>query len=102
MHFFAEKISQLGFDPLACFLTELIFELLHTLLFYCCVCVLLLCGDILWLQDVADLSSQFPELSGDIRLPIYCSPHQLFSSVLRIGSPGIQLWTHYDVRVSFS
>ncbi|CAI8011913.1 tRNA wybutosine-synthesizing protein 5 [Geodia barretti] len=48
-------------------------------------------------KDVADIRSQFPELSGDIHLPIYCSSDRVFSCVLRIGSPHVQLWTHYDV-----
>ena len=49
-------------------------------------------------QDLADFRTQYPQLSADIDLPIYCTAEHYFSSVLRIGSPGVQLWTHYDVR----
>lgn len=48
-------------------------------------------------QDVADLRTQFPVLAEDIRLPLFCDPEQYFSSVFRVGSPHVQLWTHYDV-----
>ena len=48
-------------------------------------------------QDIADVSVQFPELIGDIQLPLFFEEGKFFSSVLRVGSAGIQLWTHYDV-----
>ena len=41
--------------------------------------------------------SDFPQLSGDFVLPPFFEGDQLFSSVLRISSPGIRVWTHYDV-----
>lgn len=50
-------------------------------------------------QDVADLKTQFPTLAEDIKLPLFCEPEQYFSSVFRIGSPDVQLWTHYDVSI---
>ena len=53
---------------------------------------------VLYIQDVADFRAQYPSLADDIILPTYCQEDQFFSSVLRIGSPGVQLWTHYDVR----
>ena len=43
------------------------------------------------------MSVQFPELIGDIHLPLFFEEGKFFSSVLRVGSAGIQLWTHYDV-----
>ena len=51
-------------------------------------------------QDVADFAQQFPELAKDLVLPLSLtgeSRERVFSSVLRVGSPGVQLWTHYDV-----
>jgi tRNA wybutosine-synthesizing protein 5 len=33
----------------------------------------------------------------DIRLPVFFDDEKLFSSVLRVGSANIQLWTHYDI-----
>lgn len=55
-----------------------------------CVCLLM--------QDVADIRQQFPSLGGDIKFPAFFKEEQFFSSVFRISSPGLQLWTHYDVR----
>ncbi|XP_072275243.1 tRNA wybutosine-synthesizing protein 5 [Pyxicephalus adspersus] len=50
-----------------------------------------------WIFDIADISKQFPELAADIKIPEFFEKHQFFSSVFRISSPGLQLWTHYDV-----
>lgn len=49
------------------------------------------------MQDVADIRKQFPLLEGDIKFPKFFKDEQFFSSVFRISSPGLQLWTHYDV-----
>lgn len=49
------------------------------------------------IQDVADIRQQFPSLGGDITFPMFFREEQFFSSVFRISSPGLQLWTHYDV-----
>lgn len=49
------------------------------------------------MQDVADIRKQFPLLEGDIKFPEFFKEEQFFSSVFRISSPGLQLWTHYDV-----
>jgi hypothetical protein len=49
------------------------------------------------MQDVADIRKQFPLLEGDIKFPKFFREEQFFSSVFRISSPGLQLWTHYDV-----
>lgn len=49
------------------------------------------------MQDVADIRKQFPLLEGDIKFPKFFKEEQFFSSVFRISSPGLQLWTHYDV-----
>lgn len=49
-------------------------------------------------QDVADIRQQFPSLGGDIKFPAFFREEQFFSSVFRISSAGLQLWTHYDVR----
>lgn len=48
-------------------------------------------------QDTADVGVQFPELMGDLLLPMFFGEDKFFSSVLRVGSPGVKLWTHYDV-----
>ena len=48
-------------------------------------------------QDIADISKQFPAIADDFRLPDLFPKEQFFSSVFRIGSQGMQLWTHYDV-----
>lgn len=48
--------------------------------------------------DIADINKQFSELAEDISIPPFFSPDRFFSSVFRISSNGIQLWTHYDVN----
>ncbi|XP_046584131.1 tRNA wybutosine-synthesizing protein 5-like [Haliotis rubra] len=48
-------------------------------------------------KDIADIHHQFPELAADIHLPEFYEPSKFYSSVFRIASPGVQLWTHYDV-----
>lgn len=44
------------------------------------------------------LSRDFPTLADDLEIPAFISAEQVFSSVLRLASPQLQLWTHYDVR----
>ncbi|XP_005813775.1 tRNA wybutosine-synthesizing protein 5 [Xiphophorus maculatus] len=48
-------------------------------------------------KEPADLSRQFPDLAEDFHTPRYFEPDRFFSSVFRISSCGLQLWTHYDV-----
>ncbi|CAK6973909.1 tRNA wybutosine-synthesizing protein 5 [Scomber scombrus] len=48
-------------------------------------------------KEPADLSKQFPDLAEDFHTPNFFEPDQFFSSVFRISSCGLQLWTHYDV-----
>ncbi|RXM27808.1 tRNA wybutosine-synthesizing protein 5 [Acipenser ruthenus] len=48
-------------------------------------------------KDIADIRKQFPSLAEDFLLPEFFEKEQFFSSVFRISSPGLQLWTHYDV-----
>uniref|UniRef100_A0A0B6ZND8 tRNA wybutosine-synthesizing protein 4 n=1 Tax=Arion vulgaris TaxID=1028688 RepID=A0A0B6ZND8_9EUPU len=48
-------------------------------------------------KDVANLAVQFPNLVDDIHIPQYFEYSKFFSSVFRIASKGVQLWTHYDV-----
>ncbi|WAR09939.1 TYW5-like protein [Mya arenaria] len=48
-------------------------------------------------KDKADIKTQFPALAEDITIPPFFSEEKFFSSVFRIASPGLQLWTHYDV-----
>lgn len=47
--------------------------------------------------DIADIRKQFSELAEDIHIPQFFNTDKFFSSVFRISSNGIQLWTHYDV-----
>ncbi|KAF6116802.1 tRNA-yW synthesizing protein 5 [Phyllostomus discolor] len=65
------------------------------------VLCLLKCLLFLSMQDVADIRKQFPLLEGDIKFPKFFKEEQFFSSVFRISSPGLQLWTHYDVMDNF-
>ncbi|ESN93691.1 hypothetical protein HELRODRAFT_194025 [Helobdella robusta] len=48
-------------------------------------------------KDVCDIYKHFPELSDDINFPDMFEKEQIYSSVFRIASKGVQLWTHYDV-----
>lgn len=51
-------------------------------------------------KDVANLELDFPEISHDIELPEYIPFREgelFFSSVLRVSSANVTLWTHYDV-----
>ncbi|KAF6723378.1 tRNA wybutosine-synthesizing protein 5 [Oryzias melastigma] len=48
-------------------------------------------------KEPADLRKQFPNLAEDFLIPPFFEPDQFFSSVFRISSCGLQLWTHYDV-----
>ncbi|XP_005989578.1 tRNA wybutosine-synthesizing protein 5 [Latimeria chalumnae] len=48
-------------------------------------------------KDIADIKKQFPSLAEDINIPEFFEEERFFSSVFRISSPGLQLWTHYDV-----
>ncbi|ELT88607.1 hypothetical protein CAPTEDRAFT_174378 [Capitella teleta] len=48
-------------------------------------------------KNRADISQDFPVLSRDITIPPFFDKQKFFSSVFRISSRKIQLWTHYDV-----
>ncbi|XP_053134592.1 tRNA wybutosine-synthesizing protein 5 isoform X2 [Hemicordylus capensis] len=52
-------------------------------------------------RKIADLRKQFPVLADDIWIPEYFEKEQFFSTVFRISSAGLQLWTHYDVMDNF-
>ncbi|KAG6938987.1 tRNA-yW synthesizing protein 5 [Chelydra serpentina] len=52
-------------------------------------------------KDIADIRKQFPSLAEDIQIPEYFEKEQFFSSVFRISSAGLQLWTHYDIMDNF-
>uniref|UniRef100_A0A8C4UM16 tRNA-yW synthesizing protein 5 n=1 Tax=Falco tinnunculus TaxID=100819 RepID=A0A8C4UM16_FALTI len=52
-------------------------------------------------KDIADIRKQFPVLAEDIHIPEYFEKEQFFSSIFRISSAGLQLWTHYDVMDNF-
>lgn len=48
-------------------------------------------------REVANLENHYPELYKDFKVPEFLEPSTIFSSVLRVASKGVQLWTHYDV-----
>ncbi|XP_041473533.1 tRNA wybutosine-synthesizing protein 5-like [Lytechinus variegatus] len=48
-------------------------------------------------KGIADVKAQFPSLAGDLEIPEFFNQEQFFSSVFRVGSANLQLWTHYDV-----
>nr|XP_015831421.2 tRNA wybutosine-synthesizing protein 5 [Nothobranchius furzeri] len=48
-------------------------------------------------KEPAELNKQFPALADDFHIPPFFELEQFFSSVFRISSCGLQLWTHYDV-----
>ncbi|KAG8185268.1 hypothetical protein JTE90_023881 [Oedothorax gibbosus] len=48
-------------------------------------------------KDVADIRQQFPAISEDIIFPDFVPKENIFSSVFRIASKDVSIWTHYDV-----
>jgi hypothetical protein len=59
-------------------------------------------------KEPADFVKSFPELAKDFSLPeelLNCihrfSRGEVFSSVLRVSSPELHLWTHYDIMDNF-
>lgn len=48
-------------------------------------------------KDVANFMKDFPELAEDLKFPKVFDDAAFFSAILRISSPGIQIWTHYDI-----
>ena len=48
-------------------------------------------------REPSNIKKQWPELQKDIILPEFFPEEKIFSSVFRIASAGMQLWTHYDV-----
>jgi len=48
-------------------------------------------------KSIANLETDWPALAKEISTSSLCAEESFFSSVLRVGSPGIHLWTHYDV-----
>lgn len=48
-------------------------------------------------REIADLSKHFPEIANDFNIPDLFNHDDFFSSVFRIASPGVQVWTHYDI-----
>lgn len=48
-------------------------------------------------REVANLDQHYPQLSQDFKIPDFLEPETIFSTVLRVASRGVQLWTHYDV-----
>lgn len=50
-------------------------------------------------KQPANIQVEFPELAKNIVLPNFFPEEAFFSSVLRVASPQLCLWTHYDVRI---
>ncbi len=50
-------------------------------------------------QSKANFAQDFPSLAADFQVPqdLFFPTEKFFSSVLRISSAGIRVWTHYDV-----
>ena len=48
-------------------------------------------------REVADISKSFPQLAHSFAVPQLLEGRALFSSVLRVSSAGLSLWTHYDI-----
>ena len=48
-------------------------------------------------KDVADFYSQLPKLANDFMFPEILEEGQYFSSVFRVASADLQLFTHYDI-----
>lgn len=48
-------------------------------------------------REIANIDQHYPELSKDFKVPEFVDPSTIFSTVLRVASKGVQLWTHYDV-----
>jgi tRNA wybutosine-synthesizing protein 5 len=48
-------------------------------------------------KEPSQLRASFPELAADLDLGQLVPEERHFSSVLRVSSPGLRLWTHYDV-----
>ena len=49
-------------------------------------------------REVADFRTHFPAIAEDFSVPDGLYPEEKhFSSVFRVSSAGLQLWTHYDV-----
>lgn len=48
-------------------------------------------------KDTVLFDRDYPELSADFFLPKFFDEESLFSSVLRVSSADIRVWTHYDV-----
>ena len=52
-------------------------------------------------DKVADFQNDFPEISSDVNFPSLCNEDSFFSSVFRISSPSVELWTHFDTMDNF-
>lgn len=50
-------------------------------------------------KDVANFEKDYPELADDLHLPPIVPPERIFSSVFRVSSAKLSLWTHYDVSI---
>ncbi|XP_046662570.1 tRNA wybutosine-synthesizing protein 5-like [Homalodisca vitripennis] len=48
-------------------------------------------------REVSDIKKQFAQIADDIVIPKFFNDVDFFSSVLRVSSEGVQLWTHYDI-----
>ncbi|CAD7698797.1 unnamed protein product [Ostreobium quekettii] len=52
-------------------------------------------------KEPSSIEKSFPDLARSLNLPQLFPADSEFSSVLRITSPGVRLWTHFDVMDNF-
>ena len=48
-------------------------------------------------KEPANLEKSFPQLASVFKMPRVVEEDKVFSTVLRVASQGLALWTHYDV-----
>eukprot|EP00854_Cymbomonas_tetramitiformis_P019495 gene19495-23312_t len=51
-------------------------------------------------KQASHFKELFPELAGDVEVPPFFAAESYFSSVMRVGTPKVQLWTHYDTMAN--
>lgn len=45
----------------------------------------------------ADIETDFPDIAQDFKIPEYIPKQKIFSTILRIASNNVQVWTHFDL-----
>ena len=52
-------------------------------------------------DDVANFAVDYPELKADVEFPPLFEEDQFFSSVFRVSSADVELWTHFDTMDNY-